>query len=102
MITDNGMEHNHTFDELMEREEREALLKGLRRQRSGWLRRRRIRRGALASAFVCALAMVPVFGLKASNPDYDGVRCNRSSFAENHWVAVAGNILTRSNNDIGL
>ena len=85
-----------TFEEFWEQEERKGLLHRMRDDYPLWHRRRRIRRTALASVAVVAVAGFSLFTF--SLPDaphcYDAVCCNRSGIAEGHWAEVASNILT--------
>ena len=90
------MEHNITFEELWEHEERQGLQQRLQQDYPSWLRRRRIRRTALAGIAVLVVAGISVFNFQFSiSKEYDYVACNRSGIAEDHWAAVAADILTK-------
>ena len=88
------MEHNMTFDNLWEQEERHGVQRRMQQDYPAWLQRRRQRRTIMAAAVV-ALAVISPFTFHHS-PDrgYDSVCCNRSGIADAHWATVAGNILT--------
>ena len=90
------MEQNRkTFDALWEQEERQGLQWRLRQDYPAWMRRRRTRRGALASIAVLIVAAVSIFNFQISiTKPYDTVVCNRTSFTDSHWAEVAANILT--------
>ncbi len=84
-----------TFDSIWEQEERQGLQQRLQQDYPAWLRRRRVRRTALASIAVLVVAGFSFFNFQFSTPkDYDYVCCNRSGIAEGHWAKVASNILT--------
>lgn len=84
-----------TFDSIWEQEERQGLQQRLRQDYPAWLRRRRVRRTALASIAVLAVAGFSIFNFQfSSSKEYDYVCCNRSGIAEGHWAKVASNILT--------
>ena len=88
------MEHKMTFDSIWEQEEQQGLQQRLRQDYPAWLRRRRQRRTALATITVLAVAGFSIFNFQPStSKDYDYVCCNRSTFPDNHWAEVAGNIL---------
>ena len=90
------MEHNITFEELWEHEERQGLQQRLRQDYPSWLRRRRQSRTALASVAVLMVAGVTVLITQYPSPkSYDGIACNRSGIAEGHWATVAADILTK-------
>ncbi|MBP5527708.1 MAG: hypothetical protein J6X79_04545 [Bacteroidales bacterium] len=90
------MEHNITFEELWEHEERQGLQQRLQQDYPSWLRRRRIRRTALAGIAVLVVAGISIFSFQFSiSKDYDYVACNRSGIAEDHWATMAANILTK-------
>ncbi len=90
------MEHNMTFEELWEHEERQGLQQRLQQDYPAWQRRRRLRRGVLASVTVVAVvAVILPFTFHLSPlTSYDYVCCNRSGIADAHWADVASNILT--------
>ena len=85
-----------TFDSIWEQEERQGLQQRLRQDYPAWQRRRRLRRGVLASVTVVAVvAVILPFTFHLSPlTSYDYVCCNRSGIAEGHWAKVASNILT--------
>ena len=90
------MEHNMTFEELWEQEERQGLQQRLQQDYPAWLRRRRTRRTALAGIAVLVVAGFSIFNFQSStSKDYDYVACNRSGIAEGHWATVAADILTK-------
>ena len=90
------MEHNMTFEELWEHEERQGLQQRLQQDYPAWLRRRRTRRTALAGIAVLVVAGFSIFNFQSStSKDYDYVACNRSGIAEGHWATVAADILTK-------
>ncbi len=85
-----------TFDDLWEQEERQGLQRRLQQDYPSWLRRRRIRRTALAGIAVLVVAGISVFNFQFSiSKEYDYVACNRNGIAEDHWAAVAADILTK-------
>ncbi len=89
------MEHNMTFEDFWEQEERNGLLHRMRDDYPVWQRRRRIRRTALASLVVIVVTGISIFNFQFSIPEgYDYVCCNRSGIPEAHWADVASNILT--------
>ena len=85
-----------TFEELMEREERQALLGRLRHEYPQWKRRRRATLTAMASltVLVAVAAGITLSTLHSTLSTYDSVACNRSGIADSHWATMAGNILT--------
>ena len=86
--------NNMTFDSIWEQEEQQGLQQRLRQDYPAWLRRRRQRRTALVGIAVLAVAGLSIFNFQFSTPkDYDYICCNRSTFPDNHWAEVAGNIL---------
>ena len=86
--------NNMTFDSIWEQEERQGLQQRLRQDYPSWLRRRRTRRALVASVSALLVAGFSIFNFQFSTPkDYDYVCCNRSTFPDNHWAEVAGNIL---------
>lgn len=102
------MEQKMTFDEQWEREEQQALMGRLRRERATWARRRRTGRTA-ALGVVATLAVatalelggvagdnVPATGEPAGSAHsrYVAVCSNRPSIPEGHWADVASGILT--------
>ena len=90
------MEHNITFEELWEHEERQGLQQRLRQDYPSWLRRRRQRSTALATVAVLMVAGIAVFNIQyPSSKNYDGIACNRSGIPSDHWAAVASDILTK-------
>ena len=90
------MEHNITFEELWEHEERQGLQQRLRQDYPAWQRRRRQRQVAVASVAVLMVAGLSVFNYHFStSKDYDGIACNRSGVPNGHWAAVAADILTK-------
>ena len=90
------MEHNMTFEELWEQEERQGLQQRLQQDYPAWLRRRRTRRTALAGIAVLVVAGFSIFNFQSStSKDYDYGACNRSGIAEGHWATVAADILTK-------
>ena len=87
--------NNMTFDSIWEHEERQGLQQRLRQDYPAWLRRRRVRRTALAGIAVLVVAGFSIFNFQfSSSKEYDYVCCNRSGIAEGHWAKVASNILT--------
>jgi len=83
-----------TFDSIWEQEERQGLQQRLRLDYPAWLRRRRQRCTALVGIAVLVFAGISIFNFQFStSKDYDYVACNRSTFPDNHWAEVAGNIL---------
>ena len=86
-----------TFDSIWEQEERQGLQQRLQQDYPAWLRRRRLRRGVLASVTVVAVvAVILPFTFHLSPlTSYDYVCCNRSGIAEGHWATVAADILTK-------
>ena len=89
--------NNMTFDSIWEQEERQGLQQRLQQDYPAWLRRRRLRRGVLASVTVVAVvAVILPFTFHLSPlTSYDYVCCNRSGIAEGHWATVAADILTK-------
>ena len=89
------MEHNMmTFDELWEQEERQGLQQRLQSDYPAWQRRRRQRITLACTFAVLVVAGISIFNFQFSiSKDYDSVSCNRSTFPDNHWAEVAGNIL---------
>ncbi len=88
------MEHNITFEELWEHEERQGLQQRLRQDYPSWLRRRRTALATIVSVAVVSVAAgITLSTLHSPLSTYDAVACNRSTFPDNHWAEVAGNIL---------
>ena len=90
------MEHNITFEELWEQEERQGLQQRLQQDYPVWQRRRRTRRTAICSTLVLVVVLSPLTFLLSTPEGYDAVCCNRSGIADAHWADVASNILTTS------
>ncbi len=89
------MEHNITFEELWEHEERQGLQQRLRQDYPSWLRRRRTALATIVSVAVVSVAAgITLSTLHTPLSTYDAVACNRSGIAESHWAKVASNILT--------
>ena len=86
--------NNMTLDEIWEQEELQGLERRLLGEYPAWKRRRRTRRALVASVSALLVAGISIFNFQFSTPkDYDYVCCNRSTFPDNHWAEVAGNIL---------
>ena len=89
------MEHNMTFEEFWEQEERKGLLHRMRDDYPVWQRRRHIRRWAICSTLVVLAGIFTTFHFSLSTThSYDYVCCNRNTFPDRHWVNVASDILT--------
>lgn len=97
-----------TFDEQWEREEQQALMGRLRRERTTWARRRRTGRTA-AFGVVATLAVATALEIGDAAGDnapttstpggtarsrYVAVCSNRPSIPDGHWADVASGILT--------
>ncbi len=90
------MEHNITFEELWEHEERQGLQQRLRQDYPSWLRRRRTALATIVSVAVVSVAAgITLSTLHSPLSTYDAVACNRSGIAEGHWATVAADILTK-------
>ncbi len=88
------MEHNMTFEELWEHEERQGLQQRLQQDYPAWLRRRRTALATVVSVAVVSVAAgITLSTLHSPLSTYDAVACNRSGIAEGHWADVAANIL---------
>ena len=84
---------NERFDELWEREERQAVQRRLQREYPHWQRRRRVTLTTIASVAVLVAVVLPTILYPLPTKQFDSVVCNRSGIADGHWVEVAGNIL---------
>ena len=82
------------FEELWEREEKQAVLGRLQREYPAWRHRRKQRRTIMATVIIAVAMISPLTFHLSPTRSYDYVACNRSGIAESHWVKVASNILT--------
>ena len=83
------------FEELWEQEERKGLQQRLQQNYPVWLRRRRIRRTALASVAILAVVGISIFNFQFPiSKGYDYVCCNRNGITEDYWAGIASDILT--------
>lgn len=85
---------NKKFEELWEKEERQAVQQRLQHEYPAWRQRRRVRRTALASVAVLLAVVLPTIHYPLPTKQYDSVACNRSGFADAHWAEVASHVLT--------